>query len=296
MSGLPTEPVVNAEAADLYDRHIEQGIALRHRRELAAAVQEFDAACRLRPHAHGARCELAFTYLQTGQLDDAHAAYLAVWEADHANVDALAGLARICHERGELPAALTYLHQATSNGHERLALRCDMAAVLRDLSRFEEARAVLNDVLNRDPKHLNAVVGLALLARQRGDHVASAALFRQALHDQPTHLGTQLELALSLRRAGLNDSAATVYRSILKVNGTNVNAVAGLALILRQQGDPAAALECLRGAVDQNAAEFHLTSSSLRHPLCGRPRSLDEAEQANTKPSMTHAPTAGPHL
>jgi tetratricopeptide (TPR) repeat protein len=141
---------------------------------------------------------------------------------------------------------------------------------------LDEAREVLNGVLTREPKNWSALVGLALLARQRSDHVTSVALFRQAAQHHPNHLGLQLELALSLRHAGLKDAAASGYRSILERDSTNVAAAAGLAVILRESGDPTAALSLLRTGVGQRPKD-----STLRLELAAALREswhLDEAE------------------
>ena len=279
---------MNAEASDLFDRHIEQGILLRGRRELVAALREFSAACQLRPNSSGARCELAFTYLQAGALDDAQAAYLKVCEAESANVDALAGLGEISRQRGEISDALTYLQQAASIDPERIALQYDMAAVLRDLSRFDEARAVLDKLLARDPDNSSALIGLGLLARQRSDHVRSVELFRRAVQVQSNHLGIQLELALSLRYAGQKDDAANWYGSILDRDPASVEAAVGLAGILRENGDLTTALNRLRHAIEQTPG-----NSTLRLELGATLRELSHFDEAEKEYRAVHEAQRG---
>jgi tetratricopeptide (TPR) repeat protein len=241
---------VSAESAELYDSHIERGLRLRERRDWDSAAHEFRAACWLRPESLGARCELAFTYLEAGALDDAQTAYLSVYETDPCNVDALAGLGEIGRCRRELSAALHYLQQAFAYAPGRSPVACALAAVLRDLARYKEAAEVLQSVLARDPADWAALVGLGLLARCHGDDTSAVALFAQALRYGPGHAGMRLELALSLYHAGRLDEAEGEYRAVLERDAFNVEALAGLAAVLKQAGDVTAALGLLRTAVE----------------------------------------------
>jgi tetratricopeptide (TPR) repeat protein len=267
---------VDVDAAASFERHVDQGLSYRVRHDLTAAVQEFSAACRLRPDALGARCELAFTHLEAGSLDEAEAIYRSICEADIANVPALAGLGQIARRRGELSVALTYLQKAVSLDPARLAIQLELADVLRNLARYDEARDVLRGVLSKDPTDWNAFIGLGLLARQRGEHAASAALFRQAHDNNPDHPGIQLELGLSLRLAGLTERAADVYRSILERDSTNVDGLVGLSLILRHQGDPALAVSLLRTASGQRPRDL-----TIRLELATALRELTQLDEAD---------------
>jgi tetratricopeptide (TPR) repeat protein len=274
---------VNAEAADLYDRHIEQGIALRTERQLPAALAEFTAACDLRPTA-GARCELAFTYLEAGKLVEAESIYASVLKAGPSNVDALAGLGQISRRKGDMAAALHYLQQAAANDPKRLNLQCDVASVLRDLSRFDEATQALSTVLAHEPRHAGALIGLGLLARQRGDHIRAAALFRDVLQDNADHIGVQLELALSLRQAGFTEQAASIYRSILAHDASKVGALSGLAALLRERNEAPAAIELLRRAVELAPAH-----KDIRLELASTLRELSRLDEAAAEYRAVHS-------
>jgi tetratricopeptide (TPR) repeat protein len=267
---------VDSDAAAGFDRHIDQGLACRTRHDLAAALQEFSAACRLRPDALGARCELAFTHLQAGAVDEAQAIYRSIYEADNANVSAFVGLGQVSRRRGEFSDALTYFQKAAALDPARSGIQRELADVLRELDRNDEARDVLRGVLSHDPTDWNALVGLGLLARHRGDHAAAAALFRHAADCNPDHLGIQLELGLSLRLAGLAQRAAHVYRSLLKRNSTHVDALVGLSLIHRQRGDPASAVSLLRTAADQRPRDL-----VVRLELAAALRELTQLDDAD---------------
>jgi tetratricopeptide (TPR) repeat protein len=265
------------EAAEIFEQHIAHGIECRDRREFAAAIEAFSAACELRPEVVGARCELAFTHLQAGALDQARQHYLAVLAADPSYVGALSGLGQLCRKRGEFSSALDYLQHAAALEPERLTAQCDVAAVLRDLSRTEDARQVLRGVLERDPRNATAFVELGLLARHRGDYTLSAALFRQASCCGPADTGIRHELAMSLRLAGLSEAAEIEYRAMLARNPDDPGALVGLTATLRQRGAQSAALLHLRAALARvpGATTLRLELASVLRELT----QLDAAEQ-----------------
>jgi tetratricopeptide (TPR) repeat protein len=180
---------------------------------------------------------VAFTHFQAGALDDAWAAYLSVYDADSSNVPALVGLGRISRRRGELSTALRYLEAATSIDPGRLALLCDKATILRDMSRFDEARNVLMAVLTRDPNNLDALLGLGLLARRGGDHEEALAYFKRGLTRQTDHPGLQSEVAETLRLLDRFDEAEQLYKRAAEANPRAAAPIHGLSLIAQARGE-----------------------------------------------------------
>jgi Flp pilus assembly protein TadD len=57
---------------------LKSALAARGRGDLAEAIADFRRLCDLRPSSPGPRCELAFTLLRSGELDEAEALCRAV--------------------------------------------------------------------------------------------------------------------------------------------------------------------------------------------------------------------------
>jgi tetratricopeptide (TPR) repeat protein len=170
-------------------------------------------------------------------------------QADSANIDALAKLGRLSRQQGDLDAALRHLRQAASLDPRRLGLQCEVAQVLRGLSRFNEARATYLAVLQADPAHINALADLGRMSRQQGDLEAALGYLQQAASLDPSRLGLQCEMAQVLRGLSRISEARATYLAVLQADPSQVNALADLGRMSRQQGGLDAALRYLQQAV-----------------------------------------------
>ena len=233
-----------AEPIESFDELIKQGLACRERREFAGAIERFRAACRLRPDSIGARCELAFTCLQSGDLEEAGTAYLAVLDANPGHGGALAGLGLLAKKRGDPAAAVPFFRKALAQRSEDRGLRLELAGALRELAQLDEAQAQYQRVLADDPGNWMALVGLGLIARQRGEHEGALEYFSAAQQRQPEHAGLQGELAFTLRQLDRLDEAQALYRRMLDADPKSVAALLGLGQIALTRGQfyPAIAL------------------------------------------------------
>ncbi len=83
-----------------------------------------------------------------------------------------------------------------------------------DLDGAEEA---LNEVLARDPKHIEATTLLAMIATQRGDHLRSEKLAREALKRDKRQPAAWFVIATALMAQGKGEQARKACQSLLKL-------------------------------------------------------------------------------
>lgn len=81
------------------------------------------------------------------------------------------------------------------------------AQLLRDIGRFDEARAVLDYVAERDPVNPSTYAGRGTLARMDRRYDDAIALFRQELTLNPTTAAAHYEIGLALLLAGRPEAA-----------------------------------------------------------------------------------------
>jgi tetratricopeptide (TPR) repeat protein/mannosyltransferase OCH1-like enzyme len=218
---------------------------------------------------------LAVTPVPEGDLDDVRAAHLNVLQSDPNNVAALAGLGHLSRQAGDAPAALDYLQRAASFAPANLGLRCNVAQQLRDLERFDEARAAYLAVLKADPNHVAALAGLGHLSRQAGDAPAALDYLQRAASLAPANLGLCCNVAQLLRGLERFDEARAAYLVVLKADPNHVAALAGLGHLSRQAGDAPAALDYL-----QRAASLAPANLGLRCNVGQLLRSLGRVDEA----------------
>ena len=213
---------------------------MQHKFGLALATAETAlAADSSSADAHGARLEAA---IAAGQYRVADA------EAARLDQTTLAGLVRRAmwlDASGNTPTARQLMTQACrqiehSGGEPQVTAWCltQLAGLVHTTAGPDQARRLLERVLELAPGYRGAVEGLANLALAQGDIPAAIQDYRTIRSD--AHPDLYLRLADAYRQAGQVDSAAAAERRFLAIAGVPANeALFGnvLALYYAERGD-----------------------------------------------------------
>jgi len=186
--------------------------------------------------------------LLAGELQDAEDKFRAILDREPTSFAALVGAGHAARRQRKYPSALDYFQRAAAAipGHD--GARIEVAGILAELGRLDAAESIYRRILEHDPKHFGALVGLGHAARKRGDRQDSARHFELAVRAAPDHIGALAELATDYRELCQCEAAESVYRRILKLDPGNVAALAGWAQTERQRGRPRQALRRLKAA------------------------------------------------
>jgi tetratricopeptide (TPR) repeat protein len=230
----------------------------RQRGETDAALGHYRAATRAAPDDIWPRLETANILRELARWEEAAAAYLAALAIKPESQAAWLGLGACARSRGDLPTALAHFQAAVLADPANPSVRLEAAHALRDLAMIAPAERNYRHVLETLPFHVPALIGLALCARQRGDHMAALSWFEAARDTAPT-AGIYAEIAADLRALGrAADSDAMLDQAAL-LDPRHV------AVLIRQgeqlrMTDPAAALVFFRQAAAEQteALALHL--------------------------------------
>jgi tetratricopeptide (TPR) repeat protein len=230
----------------------------RERGDTQAALTHYQAAIQAAPDNIWPRLEAAAILRESAQWEPAEDAYLAALAIARDTAAAWLGLGLCARARGHHKAALAHFQAAILADPANPAARLEAANALRDLAMLAPAAREYRHVLGLVPGHVPALVGLALCARQGGDHAGSLAWF-EAARDIAPSAGIYAEMAVDLRalgRAGESDAALDQAAALDPHN---------VAALVRQgehllRTDPAAALAFFRGAAAEqpDALALHL--------------------------------------
>ncbi len=190
----------------------------------------------------------------------------------------MTALAQDARKRGERAAALEHFRAASALAPEKLWVLIEIGAELRDLGRLDEAEALFRDLLAKAPHWSQAWLGLARVARKRGDRAAALDAFREAAAFEPENIRIGYDIAEECRELGRLDEAEAAYRDIVAKDPNWPQPWLGLAHVARKRGDRAAALEDFRQAAalePNNTRILYQVAEECRE--LGR---LDEAEAA----------------
>ena len=140
---------------------------------------------------------------------------------------------------------------AALGDHEKAAKRIDSAlaahpeaAVFHELNGRmlsaagktpEKAREAFDRALELDPKHVEALAGLAALSAEAGDIDAALALYDQAADLDPEDPASAIAAARLVVGAGRNSDAQRRFRAVLNEHPREADAALGLARILAEQ-------------------------------------------------------------
>jgi protein O-GlcNAc transferase len=180
----------------------------------------------------------AAEHYRAGRLNEAESLYRAVLAKHPDTVDAIQGLAVICHQRG----------------------------------RPDEALALFRRAITLDPESRVADRQLGRLLEQRGDLVGAAICYRRAARLRPGDAGAQADLARTV--AGQSEAAVAIghYRRAVSLAPEDAWAHIGLGNALLRKGEVADAAASYERAlsIDPDLAEAHSNLGEALRRL-GRP-------------------------
>ncbi len=165
-----------------------------------------------------------------GQLPHATPFQRLVWEPDNADVitrEFAAMTARI----GDTPPG-TESAPDPGNAEDPLAV----AVRLQATGRFEEATAIYQDIIGKDPKNADAWHMLGIIAHQAERPDAAEKMILHAISLSPDRANYFINLAAVLRKADRQDEAANCLWRAIALAPNDAGAHADLAELLQAQG------------------------------------------------------------
>lgn len=187
-----------------------------------------------------------------------------------------------------------------SSAPKRTTAPADIPGMLKDaVGRHQRgdrdgAEALYRAVLDRDPRHPDALHLLGLLSHQRGRHDRCAELIGRALEVSPGNPVFLFNLGVAQAEMGRKDDAVATYRAVLDRDPAHVQALFNLGNLHRDRESHAEAETCYREALrhrpDYGKARLNLGTLFQTQ---GR---LDEAAAEFEKARELRPESAGPHF
>ena len=169
---------------------------------------------------------------------------LALWSAEVAarpqNFRARANLAQAYDERGMTEAALAQYLEALrigqANPQNEWVLRNNVAAMLMNLGRLQEARGHLERALQIQPGDPDALVNLARILLALGDPAGAEALAQRALRANPGHTPAMGVMGRLQMMAGDAQGAFAWFQRAARVNPDDTSAWLNMGQVLGAMG------------------------------------------------------------
>jgi len=191
---------------------------------------------------------VAAEHYLAGRLADAESLYRGVLDEQPDNVEAMQGLAAVCHRRG----------------------------------RPDEALALFRRVIALDPDSRVADRQLGRLLERRGDPAGAAICYRRAARLQPLDAAAQADLGRSLAAQGEAAEAIACCRRAVALAPGEAWTHTALGNVLLRQGATGDALACYERAIalQPNLAEAHSNSGEALRRLGRLGEALSACQRA----------------
>ena len=185
-----------------------------HQAALEAYRQAIDGGLGVPAHLGQAQA-----YAALGQLDDAADSLEVALALDASCIDAMALLADIRLQRGELTEALGVLQDAVDAAPERADLHFKLGLALNQSGDSQSAMVAYRTAIRLDPDDPSPHVNLGLISMQQlGKADEAEREFRQALALAPRDLAAMANLGLALQDLGRHDEALGLYEQGLAMH------------------------------------------------------------------------------
>lgn len=231
----------NMRIPDVYNN---LGAALFRLGQFPEAIENFRQSLTLAPDFVSAKRNLGDALLRIGDAGGAVEAYrgAAATQPDDAGVHADLGAALLAAH--DYTAAAASLERAIALNGRLIGAAANLGEALRLSNRHENAAAAYDRALSLEPDHAEALLGLGLLAADRGEPAAAARHLLAAWRRKPDDAQIAWRVAETLDKLGLRSQALEVYESAALGAVANADVHEAHGALLHRLGRLPEALAC----------------------------------------------------
>lgn len=189
-----------------------QAQQMRQKGDLSGALITLKNALEAEPGRADTRYLLAQAYLETGEALSAEKEARQALREGYAREPALAALGKALVQQGEHKKALAEMQSAPADALLLAPVRAD---ALLALGQRDQARALFEGVLQRQPNSADALIGLGRIAYVDGDHALSMSYADRILALAPRNTDALMFKADLLRAGNHPRQAVALYDQVL---------------------------------------------------------------------------------
>jgi tetratricopeptide (TPR) repeat protein len=239
--------------------HNSLGIALRDKKDPAAAEAAFRKALALDPNYFAVYCNLGVALADKGQVEEAIACWRKAIALDPNEALTHANLGRALSEKGQVDEAIACLRKAIELDPQCAGAHHGLGKMLYEHGRQEEAIACYQKVIQLDPKNAGAHASLGGALKVKGQTEEAIACCRKAIKLDPKLAMAHNNLGLALEAKDQVDEAIACWRKAIELDPKLAIAHNNLGLALEAKDQVDEAIACIRKAIelDPEKGAFH---------------------------------------
>lgn len=242
--------------------HEDLGYALLEQERYEEAVEVLQKAARLDPKLDAAHFNLGKALASTGRGKEADAAFEASFELSPERKKL--ALAAKHHQEGRIEDAEQLYRQVLNNNPRNVDALRMLAMVAATAKRYDDAERLLRKAVGIAPDFLTAVVDLGRVLKEQDRFEEAIDCFKNAIAINPNNPHTHFLLASAYSPAALNLEAAREYRRALDLAPEHPGALLGLGNALKTIGKQDEAIkayqDCIRVRPDNGEIYWSLAN------------------------------------
>ena len=227
--------------------HEDLGYVLLEQERYEEAVEVLQKAARLDPKLDAARFNLGKALASAGRGKEADAAFEASFELSPERKKL--ALAAKHHQEGRIEDAEQLYRQVLNNNPRNVDALRMLAMVAATAKRYDDAERLLRKAVGIAPDFLTAVVDLGRVLKEQDRFEEAIDCFKNAIAINPNNPHTHFLLASAYSPAALNHEAAREYRRALDLAPEHPGALLGLGNALKTIGKQDEAIKAYRDCI-----------------------------------------------
>jgi len=216
--------------------HVQQGREFLRQDRFDEAIAEFEAVVTANPRSLSTYFDLASTYLEKGEPEQARQPVAKVLALDPQSVRAYTMMGIIEGRLGNFDEAFTLLQRAMDLNPRQLDAAVAFAGLWEKKGDLDKAEEAVRKALQIVPTHTNALSRLGSILLAKGDVVEAEKELHAALKGDPFDGPTHRTLGVLYDQAGRFDEALREYQEALKSNNRLAEVHNAIGIIYAKQG------------------------------------------------------------
>ncbi len=170
---------------------------------------------------------------------------------------------------------MTLILVACGGAEDRKAKHLELGKTLFDAGNYEKARLEFKNVLQIDPKDIEARYRLAQVLEKLQNWRPAAGNYQSVIDSDPTHVGARVRLGNLYLLSKVVDKAMELAEEALKIESNNPDALALRGNTRAQSGDPEGAMQDAQAALQADPG--HAAAIGLVASLYVQNKQVDKA-------------------
>lgn len=213
------------------------GAFYQSRQRMGEAEQQYRVAVTGDPTSMAPRKALAELYLKEGRKGDAEATLQQARRDLPQNPEGFLALSEFYYATGALDKSVTE-YQALYQKHSTdVEIKKKYVQLLIQANRFDEARALVNEMLKANPGDADALIYRSQMQVSSGDLAEATQVLQHVIKNSPENAQAHYVLGVALEKQGNLGYGESEWREALRINPDMVDAQSAMAAAAIRQGD-----------------------------------------------------------